>query len=91
MSLQPGPDPIEMARRALGEGEWLVPIEMVLACTSSALKDVVLKRFARGEYPRPSATVIARGNHFFGMVDFQGERHPAIFMPLDVWTLGDRP
>ena len=76
MSLQPG-----------GDGSWLVPVEMALSCSCSAFKDLVLKRIARGDYPRPAAKAFKRGERWFTVIDFPGERHPALLMPLDLWTL----
>jgi hypothetical protein len=82
------PDAADMARRACGEGEWRVPVELVMACSSSSVvKGHVLKRVAAGEYPRPAALVIQRGNRFFATVEFPGLTRPACFIPLDVWTM----
>lgn len=88
MSLQPSqPTAASILAAAQHEGAWSVPVELVLACTGSVLKDLVLKRFARGDYPKPSARVIQRGQQFFAQVEFQAERFTAVFLPLDVWTL----
>lgn len=80
----------ELARRALSEGDWRVPVEMVLACTSSLFKPVVEARHARGAFPKSTAKVFLRGDRFFGIVEFQpsnGKTYPDILMPLDLWTL----
>lgn len=90
MSTVPQPDAATILARAHTEGEWLVPVEMVLACTASKFADVVKKRFARGDYPKPAAKVFLRGDHWFGIVEFRAEKYVAILMPLDLWTMEGR-
>lgn len=66
---------------------YAVPVEMVLACSSSKLRQVVLHRAAAGPYPHPTAEVFWRGDRLFGVVKFQGAKTPDLLLPLDVHTL----
>lgn len=78
----------ELFARATSEGEWRVPVEMAVFCTSSAFKAVILSRYPGGNSPRRSARVFPRGNRFFAVVEFQDDSW--LLIPLDVHTLENR-
>lgn len=84
------PSPDHILARAAAEGQWLVPVEMVLALTSSVMKAIVLERRAKGDYPKATARVIARGDRYFATI-FYGEGRSDLFMALDCWAWAERP
>jgi hypothetical protein len=79
------PDPDSIMARAATEGEWLVPVEMVLALTPSVMKAVILERRAHGDRPRRTARVIARGDRYYATVFYEPGRSD-LFMVLDCWS-----
>jgi hypothetical protein len=83
------PTAAEIMAAATTEGAWLVPVEIILAVTSSAMKAVILARHGRGEHPRPLAQVIARGNRFWATVLYPGKAD--LFLPLDCFTWENTP
>jgi hypothetical protein len=93
MTIQaPIPTPLDalIAARATSEGCWLVPIEMVLFCTTSAFKAAILARYPGGHSPKRVAKVFARGKRFFAVVSFHGRPQGDLLLPLDVHTLEHR-
>jgi hypothetical protein len=64
---------------------WDVPVEMALACSSSAFKSVIWARYGQGEHPAPNARVIVSGSRFFATISFPG--HHDMHLPLDCWTM----
>lgn len=83
------PSAAELLARATSEGEWSVPVEMAVFCTSSAFKSVILGRYPGGHSPKRTARVFARGNRFFAVISFHGLDD--LLIPLDVHTLENRP
>lgn len=81
------PDAGEIMARACTEGEWLVPVEMVLKCSTSAYVGLVRVRHARGEMVSRTARVIQRGNRFFATVYFRDKSD--LFMALDCWSFDE--
>jgi hypothetical protein len=79
------PDPHTIMAMAASEGEWLVPVELVLACTSSVIRAVVTERRAKGQRPHRTARVIARGDRYFATI-FYGDGRPDLFLALDCWS-----
>lgn len=88
----PGPDKMptvqDLVRRATSEGEWDVPVEMAVFCTSSAFKAVILSRYPGGDSPKRTARCFVRGGRLFAVVEFN--RSEALLIPLDVHTLENR-
>ena len=66
------------------------PVDLVLHCTSSVLKGVVLTRIAKGRRPMQLAQVAVRGHRWFARIEWEGEKFSALLLPLDVHTLEQR-
>ncbi len=88
--VRPLPSPAEILRRGPRDGEWLVPVELVLACSRSAFVQMVYARAARGDWYKPTAAVFARGKRFFAVIEFHETKYHGVFLPLDVWPLENR-
>lgn len=81
------PDAATILARAGSEGEWLVPVEMVLKCSSSAYVDLIRARHAKGEVVGGTARVICKANRFFATVYFR--ERTDLFLALDCWKMGE--
>ncbi len=61
---------------------------MLLALpTSSAVRGLIQERRDAGMWPKPMATVFARGRRYFAIVDFDGRPgNRGLLYPLDVYA-----
>ena len=66
------------------EGVWRVPLEMVLAASSSAYVSVIRRRQATGTCPATEAVVFVRDGWFFAEVAFAGPGRPSLLFRLDL-------
>jgi len=76
----------EILARGASEGEWLVPVEMALRCSSSVYVGLIRTWHARGEKVSANARIISRGDRFFATIFIAGR--PDLFLALDCWKLG---
>lgn len=76
--------------QAYPEGVWRVPLELALACSTSAFVSLINTRRANGDVPSADCVVFARGKRFFALVDFAGPKRPQLLFPLDLWTWEER-
>lgn len=89
MKLQPILTAEEILARGASEGEWVVPTDLALTCTSSVFKAIVYRRAAAGNWYRPACAVIARGDRLFATIAFRDPKSSPVFLALDAWMLKD--
>lgn len=71
---------------AFPEGEWRVPLEIVLALSRSAYVSFIRRNRTGSEFARPNARLFLRGKRFFAEVSFHGGRRHDLLLPLEVWA-----
>ncbi len=87
--LAPSP-PADLAPAAVPAGAWRVPLELVLASSSSDYVSLINRRRAHGSMPAADAQVFVEGGRFWALVDFAGPGRPGLLFALDLWEWEDR-
>jgi len=59
-----------IARSSTNEGEWEMPFEIAVACSSSVIAALVRDRASRGVYPIAPARVSAHGRLLLAVVSY---------------------
>lgn len=77
---------VPMVHRPNRPADWEVPLELVLACTSSVMKTVIMDRKSAHDWAHPTAKVWLSGKRFMAEVSFHGISRPALIVPMDVWA-----
>jgi hypothetical protein len=68
---------------------WDVPVEILLACSSSKFRSVIYARYGRGEGPCAMGRAFIRDRQFFAVISFA--RGADMLLPLDCWAFENRP
>lgn len=76
-----------LARRnavAIRADEYIIPVELALACSRSAMVGVVMAKISRGDVPEPDAKLAIVGGCFMAVATWKDGRE--VFLPLSIWT-----
>lgn len=74
----------QVKRSRTNAHRWQVPVELVLAATTSDFRQVILDRYAQKRPPVSTAEVFAVDGQLFAQVHYVGPNRQTLLLPLRV-------